>query len=169
VLLTYRRMPLPACYEGACDERASSSLSPWQRAGGEGLGSPVHPSEALTLALAQREGPPLMRRPSADAVAGNGGPLNCAPSADAVAGNGGPLSWAPSADAVAGGGDRNTWPSRAPVSALGHNRAVRTIGSRRRDTAAAWSCQNQAGYLLPTRHLAISLVAGLWQINCSHP
>jgi hypothetical protein len=153
VLLTYRRMPLPACYEGACDERASSSLSPWQRAGGEGLGSPVHPSEALTLALAQREGPPLMRRPSADAVAGNGGPL----------------SWAPSADAVAGGGDRNTWPSRAPVSALGHNRAVRTIGSRRRDTAAAWSCQNQAGYLLPTRHLAISLVAGLWQINCSHP
>jgi hypothetical protein len=28
-----------------------------------------------------------MRRPSADAVAGNGGTLSCAPSADAVAGN----------------------------------------------------------------------------------
>jgi len=28
------------------------------------------------------------------------------PSADAVAGNGRPLSWAPSADAVAGGGDK---------------------------------------------------------------
>src|SRR3954464_14477440 len=36
--------------------------------------------------LSQREGPPLMRRPSADAVAGNGRPLNWAPSAHAVAG-----------------------------------------------------------------------------------
>jgi hypothetical protein len=34
------------------------------------------------------EGPPLMRRPSADTVAGNGAPLNWRPSADAVAGNG---------------------------------------------------------------------------------
>jgi hypothetical protein len=49
-----------------------------------------------------------MRRPSADAVAGNGGPLSCAPSAVADAGNGRPLSYSlrsPSADAVAGGGD----------------------------------------------------------------
>src|SRR5262245_64848288 len=36
------------------------------------------------------------------------------------------------------------------------------------DTATAWSCQNQAGYLLHTRHVAVSLVAGLWQINCLH-
>src|SRR5262249_54276554 len=39
----------------------------------------------LTLTPSQREGPPLMRRPSADAVAGNGGTLSWAPSADAVA------------------------------------------------------------------------------------
>src|SRR5262245_41329507 len=44
------------------------------------------------FSLSQREGPPLMRRPSADAVAGNGRPL----------------SWAPSADAVSGGGNKIT-------------------------------------------------------------
>src|SRR5262249_61688851 len=38
------------------------------------------------------EGPPLMRRPSADAVAGDGGTVNCAPSAGPVAGDGAPLS-----------------------------------------------------------------------------
>src|SRR5262245_15519665 len=42
----------------------------------------------LTLPLARREGPPLMRRPSAVADAGNGAPLNWRPSADAVAGRG---------------------------------------------------------------------------------
>ena len=87
----------------------------------------------LTLALSQREGPPLMRRPSADAVAGNGAPLNtrCAPpSADAVAGNGCPLSYSlrsPSADAVAGGGDRgacpkgNLVPFKEPTRVLHHD------------------------------------------------
>jgi hypothetical protein len=54
---------------GGC---ASSSLSPRERAGGEGLGSLAHPSAALTLTLSQREG----------------GTLNCAPSAVADAGNG---------------------------------------------------------------------------------
>src|SRR5215470_16203350 len=39
---------------------------------------------AEPLTLSQKEGPPLMRRPSADAVAGNGGTLTCAPSADTV-------------------------------------------------------------------------------------
>jgi hypothetical protein len=58
----------------------------------------------IFCSLSRGEGPPLMRRPSADAVAGNGAPLNWRPSADAVAGNGRPLSWAPSAHAVAGRG-----------------------------------------------------------------
>ena len=39
----------------AYDGRASSSLSPRERAGGEGLCSLAHPSEALTLTLSQRE------------------------------------------------------------------------------------------------------------------
>jgi len=58
-----------------------------------------------TLALGmQGEGPPLMRRPSADAVAGNGAPLNtrCAPpSADAVAvGRATPLAQPPALPTV---------------------------------------------------------------------
>jgi len=52
----------------------------------------AHGEKSLTLTLSQREGAPLNWRPSADAVAGNGGTLNCAPSAVADAGNGAPLN-----------------------------------------------------------------------------
>jgi hypothetical protein len=60
-----------------------SALSQRERAGGEGPW-PVRQTWAA-LTLSRREGPPLMRRPSADVVAGNGRPLSWAPSADAVA------------------------------------------------------------------------------------
>src|SRR5215470_4802773 len=63
-------------------------------------------TKPLILTLSQREGAPLNWRPSADAVAGNGGTLSCAPSAVADAGNGPPFMRRPSADAVAGGGDK---------------------------------------------------------------
>src|SRR5947209_6048018 len=52
--------------------------------------------QGLTYRRMAGEGPPLMRRPSADAVAGNGAPLNWRPSADAVAGG----TWAHACRAV---------------------------------------------------------------------
>src|SRR5262245_28780328 len=115
-----------------------STLSPWERAGGEGH-----------LRMAGQASPPLedshpnplpegrgaiKLAPSADAVAENGGTLNCAPSAVADAGNGRPLSYSlrsPSADAVAGRGERRSHSARSdsvcPVWV--HRFAVVTAGA----------------------------------------
>ena len=56
-----------------------------------GRGTKSLGTKPLTLTLSRREGAPLNWRPSADAVAGNGGTLSYSlrsPSADAVAGRG---------------------------------------------------------------------------------
>src|SRR5919198_480296 len=81
--------------------RASCPLSRWERARVRGFFRRCR--APLAPLCGRREGATLSCRPSADAVAGNGGALTCAPSADAVAGNAGLLSLARSADAVAGG------------------------------------------------------------------
>jgi hypothetical protein len=56
-----------------------SAPSPHGRGGVRGLAAWCIALKPLTLTLSQREGPPFMRRPSADAVAGNGGDVNLSP------------------------------------------------------------------------------------------
>src|ERR687888_191076 len=84
------------CVWANCWQRCWQDMANCRR-GVTGRGGGRDRQEHLTPTISRREGAPLNWRPSADAVAGNGGTLSCAPSADAVAGNGAPLNWRPSA------------------------------------------------------------------------